>query len=570
MAIFSRICGLCLLLLTFWCDAAPLELTGTWFRAPDGWSYRGQVDLGNAGLAVAGGVAKSGGKFWHQADFKLDAAGRYVVDFGSTSVIGRFRHILLDADGKRLGELHGGIQDDGEAPFFLRHGREIELPAGNYRLLTELDSPFFLAQPVPYLDTLAHYRSAIAPTNAIALICMGMLLGLMIYYAALAVVRGRQAEIMYAVFILGNFLFNGTALLIFPQLLGMHWVYLVSVPILFSNCAYVLFVISLLEIRPGIHPRLYRAGRLLLTVLFGLVFTAAVLPHWSLEIDRYGVGLFLTYGLVAAIVRMREGSASARFYLYAILAFFVLGMVTITANSLEGVYTLYIEHMGLLSVSIEVVLLSLVLAHQFAELYRDKEDALVSLGHSMRIALTDPLTGLPNRLVLDTTLARLPSRGSLTFIDMDGLKYYNDRFGHERGDALLRVFANHLARRLAENPSARATAYRLGGDEFGITSESGDLGLVESVIAGAVADMRQEGFDLAGASFGSVHVYENPTRNRLKHLADERMYRNKLQRKSQAAAHADTDRSSAAESTIEQSRIGEGNTAAIVAADNQP
>lgn len=568
--ILSRIGGLCLLLCACGCQAAPQDLAGTWLRAPDGWSYRGQEDLRGADLAVVAGVSRSGGTFWHQTDFKLETAGRYVLDFGNTGIIGHFRHVVLDTGGKVLVDVQGGIRDDGDAPFFLRHGREIELPAGRYRLLTELDSPFFLAQPVPYLDTLAHYRSAIEPGNALALVCMGMLLGLMIYYAVLSAVRGRQAEIMYALFILGNFLFNGMALQIFPQLLGLHWVYLASVPILFSNCAYVLFVTSLLEIRPETHPRLHRAGRLLLAALIVLVFGAAMLPHWSLEIDRFGVGLFLTYGLAAAIVRLREGSASARFYLYAILTFFVLGMATITASSLEGIYTLYIEHMGLLSVSIEVVLLSLVLAHQFAELYRDKESALVSLGYSMRIALTDALTGLHNRLVLDTNLAKLPLRGSLTFIDMDGLKYYNDQFGHERGDALLHAFANHLSRRLAEDPDAHATAYRLGGDEFGVTCESGDLGLVNSAIVGAVADMRQEGFDLAGASFGSVHVHENPTRNRLKHLADERMYREKLQRKSHAAARPEAGQASTVESSPGQSGREGGGNAAIVAADNRP
>jgi diguanylate cyclase (GGDEF)-like protein len=537
---FFRICGLCLLLCACWCQAAPRELAGTWLRVPDGWSYRGEHDLRGAGLEVVGSVSRSGGTFWRQADFEIDTAGRYVLDFSNTSIIGHFRHIVLDAGGNVLVEVQGGIRTNEKAQFSLRHGREIELPAGRYRLLTELDSPFFLAQPVPYLDTLVHYRSAIAPGNALALICMGMLLGLMIYYGALAAVRWRQAELMYAGFILGNFLFNGMALQIFPQLLGIHWIYLVSIPILFSNCAYVLFVTSLLEIRPEAHPRLYRTGRLILAALVALVVGAAILPHWSLEIDRFGVGLFLSYGLAAAIVRMREGSASARLYLYAILAFFVLGMATITASSLEGIYTLYIEHMGLLSVSIEVVLLSLVLAHQFAELYRDKESALLSLGYSMQIARTDALTGLPNRLVLDSNLAKLPSRGSLTFIDMDGLKFYNDQYGHERGDALLRAFAKYVSSRLAEDSDAHAIAYRLGGDEFAITCESGDLILIERAIANAVADMRQEGFDLAGASFGSVHVYENPTRNQLKQIADARMYRDKVRRKSEAAERAAT------------------------------
>lgn len=526
----SRFLGICLLFFAACCQAAPQDLAGDWFRAPEGWSWQGQGNLDAAGLVPVDGVARAGGTFWHQADIELAKSGRYVLDFRNTSIIGHFRHIVLDAQGKVLFDMRGGIRYADDAHFPLRHGREIELPAGRYRVLTELDAPFFLLQPSPYLDTLAHYRVAISPGNALTLVCLGMLLGLMIYYGVLAAVRWRQAEAMYAVFILGNFLFNGMALQVFPQLLGLHWIYLVSIPILISNCAYVLFVTSLLEIRPDTHPRLFYAGRVALAVLVGLILVAALLPNWSLEICRFGVAVFLTYGLTAGILRSREGNVSARFYLYAIAAFFVLGMVTITASSFDGVYTLHIEHLGLLSASIEMVLLSLVLAYQFGELYWEKENALANLERSIQMARTDALTGLPNRLALDISLAGLPAQGSLTFIDLDGLKFYNDTFGHERGDDLLRTFARQLSLQLAQDATTITTAYRLGGDEFAVTCANGDLNLVGNAIAATIANMRAEGFEFAGASFGSVHMHESPVRNQVKHMADERMYEDKWRR----------------------------------------
>ncbi len=190
----------------------------------------------------------------------------------------------------------------------------VDLPVGHYNLLTELGSPFFLADPQPYLDTLDHYRQAIKPVNALTLLCLGMFLGLTVYYGTLAMVRRRLAEAMYSLFIIGNFLFNGTALLVFPGLFGMHWIYLVSFPILFSNCAYILFVMALLKIRYDVYPRLYIAGAVLLALLGGMILLAVIMPHWSLETARYGVGLFLIYGLAAGIVRSYEGSVTARFY----------------------------------------------------------------------------------------------------------------------------------------------------------------------------------------------------------------------------------------------------------------
>jgi diguanylate cyclase (GGDEF)-like protein len=518
--------GACLLVWSCTCLADARELSGLWYQAPQDWSYQGQADLAAAGLKPAVKVSLTGGHFWQQVDFDIDTAGRHVLDFKNTSTIGHFRHIILDAQQHPVADVQGGILSSELNPFFLRHGREIDLPAGHYRLLTELNSPFFLADPQPYLDTLASYRQEIKPGNALTLLCLGMFLGLMIYYAALATVRRNLPAAMYSIFIFGNLLYNGSALLAFTELFDVHWFYLVSFPILFSNCAYILFVMSLLEIRYETYPRLYIAGAVLLALLGGMIVLAMIMPNWSLEIDRYGVGLFLMYGLVAGIVRSFEGNVTARLYLCAVGAFFVLGISAISASSLSF-YTLYIEHIGLLSVSVEVMLLALVLSYQFAQLYRDKEYALECMEHSRRVARTDNLTGLPNRIALDMALEILPQHGSLTFIDMDGLKYYNDQFGHERGDELLCVFARHLSERLGN----RAQAHRLGGDEFAITCEQGDVPWVENMLMQAVEDMRAGGFSSAGASSGSAYVYETTSKEDLKHMADGRMYENKRLRK---------------------------------------
>jgi diguanylate cyclase (GGDEF)-like protein len=84
-------------------------------------------------------------------------------------------------------------------------------------------------------------------------------------------------------------------------------------------------------------------------------------------------------------------------------------------------------------------------------------------------ALYDPLTGLPNRALLDdrmnqalATCRRNHSTLAILFIDLDGFKTVNDLFGHHVGDLLLRELANRLsaARRRTD------TVARFGGDEF--------------------------------------------------------------------------------------------------------
>lgn len=525
----ARTCGLlCLLfILPVAVSASPLQLDGRWYRAPADWAYDGLHVPDSSGLTAVDSVSNTGGRFVFLADLEIDQPGIQVLDFKNASVIGLFHHRVFDATGHLVAAASGGIESLAVNPFLLRHGREMQLPPGRYHLVTELSSPFFIAHPQPYIDSLDDYRQSIKPGNALVFFCMGILFGLAVYYAALALIRRSVVEMMYALFIVGNLLFNGMSLLVYPELFGLHWFYLVSIPILFSNIAYVVFVMQLLEIRREQHPYLQRWGMGLLALFGAFILLSLFLPNWSLEFDRYRVGLFLLYGLVSGTVRARQGSVTARLYLFAIIIFGVLGSVTISQSVLNGIFTFYIEHLGLASVTVEALLLALVVAQQFAQITRDKEHALIQVRRNQQLARTDNLTGLPNRYALQDAIGKLPAQGSLTFIDLDGLKYYNDRYGHARGDELL----CHFSRLLKNFMPATACLHRLGGDEFAITGNEGQVAQIEAAIVEAVKQLHAGGLDFAGASFGSVRVTENPAKDQLMHIADERMYENKRNRK---------------------------------------
>jgi diguanylate cyclase (GGDEF)-like protein len=84
-------------------------------------------------------------------------------------------------------------------------------------------------------------------------------------------------------------------------------------------------------------------------------------------------------------------------------------------------------------------------------------------------ALHDPLTGLPNRTLLDDRLdhglAQATRHGwklAVMFLDLDGFKEINDAHGHDAGDSLLRT----VALRLGDLTRADDTVGRCGGDEF--------------------------------------------------------------------------------------------------------
>lgn len=91
-------------------------------------------------------------------------------------------------------------------------------------------------------------------------------------------------------------------------------------------------------------------------------------------------------------------------------------------------------------------------------------------------ALHDPLTGLPNRILffdrLDQAIRRM-SRGpvplAVLFLDFDGFKAVNDRFGHEGGDEVLRRAAAAVAGALR----VEDTVGRFGGDELQLSASIG-------------------------------------------------------------------------------------------------
>jgi diguanylate cyclase (GGDEF)-like protein len=93
------------------------------------------------------------------------------------------------------------------------------------------------------------------------------------------------------------------------------------------------------------------------------------------------------------------------------------------------------------------------------------------------LALRDPLTGLPNRVLLYDRIeqalrAASRSEGALAifFVDLDGFKAINDRLGHDAGDELLMA----VSVRLCEAVRDSDTVARLGGDEFVVLCEDLD------------------------------------------------------------------------------------------------
>ena len=127
-------------------------------------------------------------------------------------------------------------------------------------------------------------------------------------------------------------------------------------------------------------------------------------------------------------------------------------------------------------------------------------------------------------------------RLGVLFIDLDGFKQINDRYGHPVGDAVLRT----AAQRLKDCARSSDLVARLGGDEFVIVCN--DLRkpddvkiLMERIEQAMLKPIELDQHPLkVGASTGLALYPENGhTAESLLAAADEAMYRNKAQRKAQ-------------------------------------
>lgn len=82
---------------------------------------------------------------------------------------------------------------------------------------------------------------------------------------------------------------------------------------------------------------------------------------------------------------------------------------------------------------------------------------------SHELAYIDQLTNIPGRRALDTELKHLGKKYTLAMLDVDHFKKFNDTYGHDTGDDVLKLVASLLC-----DTNGNAKVYRYGGEEFTI------------------------------------------------------------------------------------------------------
>ena len=163
---------------------------------------------------------------------------------------------------------------------------------------------------------------------------------------------------------------------------------------------------------------------------------------------------------------------------------------------------------------------------------------------ALRLALTDPLTGLGNHRDFHERLRREVEKAerksvplTLCLLDIDDFKRVNDRWGHPVGDHVLAQIATQLRR--------DGEAFRLGGDEFALLLPGQDTGSARQVANAILGRIEKHQLNRGGSVTASAGLAtfpeDGPTGGDLIQLADTALYWAKDQGKNRVRAYRPAD-----------------------------
>lgn len=204
-----------------------------------------------------------------------------------------------------------------------------------------------------------------------------------------------------------------------------------------------------------------------LTYMFALLLAGlnirALMTHQPL-VHVSTISLVFTFG--AGIVSRNAGRP--RFCVISL----ALAIIPTAAAMLAHAATEFDEPFHAEFFAFEALLLLAVAAMSLGSvrhLYTSAVDHLTTKHDLAKLARFDPLTGLPNRLLLRESFQsglrssqQAASQLAIHYLDLDGFKAINDQYGHPAGDRMLL----EVAQRLCSIVRSEDVASRLGGDEF--------------------------------------------------------------------------------------------------------
>jgi GGDEF domain-containing protein len=217
----------------------------------------------------------------------------------------------------------------------------------------------------------------------------------------------------------------------------------------------------------------YTAVATLVPLNFVLI---ALLRERGLTIDALApFGLFLfVQAVVVAVVGSGEAGSAAAIHVHRAIAAPSLPVYVVAIFAAAGVFLLArclmtqkpADSALLWSLSAFFLSLHFITAVRLTAVYAATAVCILAISiieTSYLLAYHDELTTLPSRRAFNDALLRLQDPYSIAAVDIDHFKQFNDTYGHDTGDQVLRLVATKLA-----EVTGGGQAYRCGGEEFAI------------------------------------------------------------------------------------------------------
>ena len=343
---------------------------------------------------------------------------------------------------------------------------DIDFPIERSVLLIRVESPDPMVIPLYIRDIEKHYQALTVESFRYGIV-YGAIIALMLYNLFIAVSIKSRANLLYSfymfAFMLMNISYTGH---------GFSWFWPSSVIFQkWSNIVFMtghvvaglLFSIEFLLLYKNFR-KLYHFVLVCLLLIVTSIGLSILFDNHAVSIKLAFINTFIfslfvmTLGIVAIIKKIQ----SAHYFFFATLM--GIGGALITCSTVWGL----IEYnaMAYLSVEIgmmlEAIILSLALAEKYNRIETEKNSAI-------QLANIDPLTQLNNRRAFYADCQSLLQSAknnqheiSIIMIDLDDFKYFNDSYGHEVGDTILK----EVALILSQESRGNDVLARWGGEEF--------------------------------------------------------------------------------------------------------
>ena len=299
----------------------------------------------------------------------------------------------------------------------------------------------------------------------------GLSLALLTYNLALWSVLRHRFQLSYAAMVSAlmayTFTSSSIAMLVIPPLANNDRLRLNYVFLALAAVAAIKFMADFFGDQV-FGPRLRRAATAVcgLAVVSSLAF-ALLAPWQGFWLDRLyfvfgAIALLLVLPIIYAAWRARAHNLGLFILAWSAPVGVTIARVAYGMGLLD--YSFWLDNGNLIALSVESLLSTMLIVSRLRDIYSERDEAKASEQSALRLANSDPLTGLLNRRAfIDNAIGRTePHR--LFLIDIDHFKAINDRIGHDAGDDVLR----EVSQAIQECRPDDSLAVRLGGEEFAL------------------------------------------------------------------------------------------------------